>query len=652
MRRPLLIVAACVLFVSGTSMSFADDRSDCLSPGDAPKRIAACSRAIKAGKLKSVDLAAMLEARGRAYLANQQRDLAIADLNEGIRISPSADLYSSRGEIHFQNRAYDLAIADFDEAIRLDQKSKRLYLLRGRAHAARQSPQQALADFDEAIRLDGGVSSVGTNATTERKTAQAALLLQQMSTISPDCLDVKVDVRSRIAQCKSLLAAGKVESDLLLSSLRNRIADDDNNDRTADVISNTTVMLALDPADIETLKLRAVAYVATKEFDLALADFTQLARLNPGSKEALMGRGAMLIEKGDFDGAIAELNEVLRKAKDASALTLRGRAYAGKQEYARALSDYDDALRLEPRDADIVRLREAARMALATGRLQAALPAASRDPAAATTAKAANQQIVAAPPQVPAISPVPPLPRAPIGKRVALVMGNGAYQHVPKLENTLNDARTMRDALTALGFEVIYGENLDRRSMGRHIGEFSSIVRDAEAAIVYFAGHGSTFGDIPYVVPVDSRYEKLSDIPTELIQVETLVSELRRAKGVRLVILDACRDNERELELRRLDAAARGQAARGGAVGRGLARLQNPDGLIVVYSTQHMTTAADGNPGGNSPFTGALARHLMSPGIDIKDVLFRAGQDVITQTGGAQRPEISISLYDPFVLAQ
>ncbi len=220
------------------------------------------------------------------------------------------------------------------------------------------------------------------------------------------------------------------------------------------------------------------------------------------------------------------------------------------------------------------------------------------------------------------------------------------------LENPIADARTMRDILTKLGFEVVYGENLDKRAMGRHIGEFGAIVRDADAAIVYFAGHGSTFGDVPYVVPTDSRYEKLSDIPSELIQVESLVGELRRAKGVRLVILDACRDNEREVELRRQEAASRGDAKRGGAVNRGLARLQNPDGLIVVYSTQHMTTASDGAPGGNSPFTGALARHLATPGVDIKDVLFRAGQEVIKKTGGTQRPEISISLYEPFVLAQ
>jgi uncharacterized caspase-like protein len=231
-------------------------------------------------------------------------------------------------------------------------------------------------------------------------------------------------------------------------------------------------------------------------------------------------------------------------------------------------------------------------------------------------------------------------------------MGNSSYRHVPALDNPVVDARVMRDTLTKLGFEVVYGENLDKRAMGRHIGEFGAIVREADAAIVYFAGHGSTFGDVPYVVPVDSKYERLSDIPTELIQVESLVGELRRAKGVRLVILDACRDNQREIELRRQEASASGGATRGGSVSRGLARLQNPDGLIVVYSTQHLTTAADGAPGGNSPFTGALAKHLVTPGIDIKDALFRTASEVVKQSGGAQRPEIAISLFEPFVLAR
>ena len=111
-----------------------------------------------------------------------------------------------------------------------------------------------------------------------------------------------------------------------------------------------------------------------------------------------------------------------------------------------------------------------------------------------------------------ALERVKPAPQvvAATGRRVALVIGNSAYKHATKLDNTINDARTMRDTLTKLGFEVIYGENLDRRSMGRNIGEFGAIVRDADAAIVYFAGHGSTFADVPYVVPVDARYERLA----------------------------------------------------------------------------------------------------------------------------------------------
>jgi len=104
--------------------------------------------------------------------------------------------------------------------------------------------------------------------------------------------------------------------------------------------------------------------------------------------------------------------------------------------------------------------------------------------------------------------------------------------------------------------------------------------------------------------------------------------------------------------LRRQEAIARGDNKRGGSVSRGLARLQNPDGLIVAYSTQHLTTAADGVQGGNSPFTGALARHLATPGVDIKDVLFRTAAEVVQKSGGTQRPEIAISLFEPFVLAQ
>jgi uncharacterized caspase-like protein len=94
-------------------------------------------------------------------------------------------------------------------------------------------------------------------------------------------------------------------------------------------------------------------------------------------------------------------------------------------------------------------------------------------------------------------------------KRVALVIGNAAYRHADRLANPVNDARGMRDALRNLGFDVTYGEDLDQKDLRRAIGQFADRVGDADVAMVYFAGHGATFGDTPYVVPVDAEFSSL-----------------------------------------------------------------------------------------------------------------------------------------------
>jgi len=163
-------------------------------------------------------------------------------------------------------------------------------------------------------------------------------------------------------------------------------------------------------------------------------------------------------------------------------------------------------------------------------------------------------------------------------------------------------------------------------------------------ALVYFAGHGATFGDTSYVVPVDARFASLAEVPYEMVPVEMLIGELRRAKGLRIAILDACRDNKAEQNLKR--TATRG----GGDITRGLARVKNPEGLILAYATQYLSTAADGNANGNSPFTGALLNHIATPGLDVKDLFFRVGGEVIATTTGKQRPEISVSFYDSYAL--
>jgi len=91
-------------------------------------------------------------------------------------------------------------------------------------------------------------------------------------------------------------------------------------------------------------------------------------------------------------------------------------------------------------------------------------------------------------------------------------------------------------------------------------------------------------------------------------------------------------------------------ATRGGEITRGLARVRNPEGLILAYATQYMATAADGPADQDSPFTAALLDNIATPGLDVKDLFFRVGRDVIARTKGEQRPEISVSFYDPYAL--
>jgi uncharacterized caspase-like protein len=239
-------------------------------------------------------------------------------------------------------------------------------------------------------------------------------------------------------------------------------------------------------------------------------------------------------------------------------------------------------------------------------------------------------------------------------RRVALVVGNAAYRHADKLANPVSDAQGVRDALKKLGFDVIYGENLDQNALRRAIGQFAGRVDGADAAIIYFAGHGATFGDTPYVVPVDAEFASLDEVPYQLVAVETLIGELRRAKGVRIALLDACRDNAAEQELKR-------QASRGGPATRGLAPMKNPSGLIIAYATQYLATAADDSGGGglfsfgssarHSPFTAALLNNIATPGLDVTDMLRKVGREVDIVTGGKQRPEISISMYEQYALA-
>jgi uncharacterized caspase-like protein len=223
-------------------------------------------------------------------------------------------------------------------------------------------------------------------------------------------------------------------------------------------------------------------------------------------------------------------------------------------------------------------------------------------------------------------------------KRVALVMGNSAYQNVSRLSNPANDSAAMSAALKGAGFDVVeLRRDLKVNEMRRALRDFSDSVRDADIAIVYFAGHGIEIDGINYVIPVDAALERDIDAFDEAIPLDRILTVIEPAKQLRLVILDACRDNPFDKVMKRTIASR--------AVGRGLARVEpTSPNTLVAFAARAGSTVSDGANSSNSPFTAALIRYLTRPGLDLRRAFGFARDEVLKVTNNKQEPFIYGSL--------
>ena len=227
--------------------------------------------------------------------------------------------------------------------------------------------------------------------------------------------------------------------------------------------------------------------------------------------------------------------------------------------------------------------------------------------------------------------------------RVALVIGNAGYRSVPELGNSRNDADDISEQLKRVGFAVIDGRDLDRSAMHAALSRFAQRVRGSEAALVYYSGHGLQINGQNYLVPVDLTLEEGSFTPFDLIKLDDVIEALGYTDGVRLLVLDACRDNPFANSL------AQNKGSRGIGATRGLAKIERSQGMLIAYSTQPNSVAADGT-GRNSPFTAALVREIQVPGLEVATVFRRVAISVNRETQGQQTPELSVSLLRDFYL--
>jgi uncharacterized caspase-like protein len=227
-------------------------------------------------------------------------------------------------------------------------------------------------------------------------------------------------------------------------------------------------------------------------------------------------------------------------------------------------------------------------------------------------------------------------------KRVALVLGNGAYRHAPHLPNPPNDSQDVAAALTRSGFEVIAGRDFTKDAMDEAIIRFSRAARNADVAMFYYSGHAMQFGGVNYLVPVDAALADEADL-RRMIRVDEIVADLQQAKNLRILVLDSCRDNPLAEQLKRSIGATRALS-----VQRGLAKIGSPEGMIVSYATQSGRTAEDGS-GRNSPYTRAFLKHIEAQD-EIGTIFRRIATDVYESTRHEQLPELSLSLIGEFYL--
>lgn len=222
-------------------------------------------------------------------------------------------------------------------------------------------------------------------------------------------------------------------------------------------------------------------------------------------------------------------------------------------------------------------------------------------------------------------------------KRVALIVGNGSYTRAGTLENPVNDARELGNALRRLDFEVHQEENLQRSTFLEAIRTFSKSLEGADVALFFYAGHGIQVAGENYLVPVDANLQDESDINDELIAVKSLLKQMDGSAKTRIILLDACRNNPFTTGL------ARSMGTKSVEVGQGLARVDAGPGTLIAYATEPGNVAFDGADG-NSPFTKALLNHIATPNLDVARMLRRVRTDVIETTEGAQIPWENSSL--------
>ncbi|MGX4769543.1 caspase family protein [Bradyrhizobium guangdongense] len=524
-----------------------------------------------AGQQAGDDLATCRDRQAEA----QARTTACENLLNGNRVTGKDK--SLALVIHAQalinKRDDDGAIASLTSAIELDPDNVGAINVRGIAHEHKGEDDLAMADYNLAIQKRSNFGYAYNNRGTIQL-RRAAL----QSALEDFNLSIKYTPKFLLGWTNR-------------ARVRTLMKDYDG------AISDFAEAEKIDPAAQQIAANRCITYGLMGKFDQAFADCNGLIEKQPKNVYAINNRADVSMMKGDFDAALKDYNIALQlNPNNVRAHSGRGQIYERRKDLAQARADYRSAAYSLTKfdELDVARAR-----AIAQERLAALTPQA---PAAAAAVR-----------------------------RVALVIGNGAYKNVHALPNPPRDSKLIASVLKEVGFQtVISVSDLTRDKFFEALQSFAAEAEKADWAVVYYAGHGFEIGGVNYLVPVDAKLAVDRDAETQAVALEQVIAAVGAARKVRLVMLDACRDNpfaptmQRTLSLKLVD--------------KGFSNIEPGAGFMVVYAAKHGETAIDGEGSADSPFATALARDIKEPRVEIRKLFDIVRDDVWAATRHEQQP--------------
>jgi tetratricopeptide (TPR) repeat protein len=482
--------------------------------------------------------------------------------------------YYVRGSAFVSKRNYDKAIAAFDAAHTADQNVLDYINWRGIAYERKGDDDHAMADYNLALQMRPNYASALNNRGTIHLRKGA--------------------FQSALDDFNAALRAFPNHYLAHVNKARVLTIDKDYDGAIAEFAEARRI----DPAATQTAFFRAVTWTAMGRSDDAIADCNSLLEKTPKQQFALTSRANAYFRKGDLDAALQDYNAVLAlNPNNVRAYAGRGELFEKRKNLAQARADYRSAsFALTPFDEiDTALARTKARERLAA--LTAQAPQASSGPTA---------------------------------RRIALVIGNGAYKNVHQLDNPPRDARLIAGSLRDVGFQTVtLAGDLTRDKFFDALHAFAREAEKADWAVVYYAGHGLEIGGVNYLVPVDAKLAADRDALTEAVALEQVIAAVGGARKLKLVLLDACRDNPFEPAMQKTMALK--------LVNKGLSNIEPEAGFMVVYAAKHGETALDGD-GVNGPFAVALARDIKEPRVEVRKLFDIVRDDVWAATKRQQQP--------------